>query len=107
MAARKDLKSENFTGNLRRGDSCYTMAESLAILSPIVMRKIENTPDELDDLTKIWLFLLGYFTYLPLLTHQIQLACHEYRGLVWCSEATEVTTNYILTKGRSVNLVPG
>lgn len=54
MVASKDLKSENFTGNLRRGDSCYTMAESLAILSPTVMHKIENTPDELSDLTKIW-----------------------------------------------------
>lgn len=41
---------ENVIRNWRSEDPCYVMTESLAILSPLVMWKIENVPSEHDDL---------------------------------------------------------
>lgn len=43
--AREGLKKsrENVIGNWRKGDT-YVLAESLATLPPVVMRKVENIP---------------------------------------------------------------
>lgn len=37
----------------RKGDPCYAVAESLATLSPPVVQKIQDMPDELSAVAKI------------------------------------------------------
>lgn len=43
---------ENVTGNWRKGDLCYMVADSLATLLLAVIWKVENVSNELVDLDK-------------------------------------------------------
>lgn len=52
MGESSKASKQKLYGNWRKGDTCYVMAGTLVIVTPVVMWKVEHAPNELGDLAK-------------------------------------------------------